>query len=175
MFTLKEVSSCCQRQFCGRLRAFDIAMVPSTPLTRTFHPGLENRDSMFGHPDALIMNRPFRCTTCCFNRPKLCVAAAISILYAHNAAVLMPFLLSSIGSACSCIHVPHNLHAAIAPTAPCSFMRHNTLGRFATVVNPCTVCSYQFDIYGASSTDEGEQYGLGPASPHVAASAGQKW
>lgn len=92
VFTLKEVSSCCQRQFCGRLRAFDVAMVPSTPLTRTFHPGLENRDTMFAHPDALIMNRPFRCTMCCFNRPKLCVAVLVAVTICFSLPC-EPFLL----------------------------------------------------------------------------------
>jgi hypothetical protein len=67
-FVIKEVSSCCQRQFCGPNRAFDIAMVPSSPLIATFHPGLENRETMFRHPDALVMRRPFTCTCCCYNR-----------------------------------------------------------------------------------------------------------
>jgi hypothetical protein len=45
-FVMKEVSDCCQRQFCGPRRAFSIAMVPATPMIATFHPQLESRASV---------------------------------------------------------------------------------------------------------------------------------
>lgn len=34
-FVMKEVSDCCQRQFCGHRRTFSIAMVPASPLIGT--------------------------------------------------------------------------------------------------------------------------------------------
>ena len=68
---MKEVSDCCQRQFCGSRRTFSIAMVPSSPIVGTYNPQLESRAAMFAHPDALVFKRPFslQCYCCC--RPKV--------------------------------------------------------------------------------------------------------
>lgn len=90
---MKEVSDCCQRQFCGSRRTFSIAMVPSSPIVGTsrcerwvardgwrvcscpprrcfigtYVPGLESRATMFAHPDAVVYDRPFtlQCYCCC--------------------------------------------------------------------------------------------------------------
>ena len=121
-FTMKEVSDCCQRQFCGHRRAFSIAMVPSTPMIGTYHPGLESRATMFSHPDALVFNRPFSWQCCCWCRPRV-------------------------------------------------FLSHNTLGRFATISNPCRICSFHFDVHAATADDGGET----PVSPTIAGENGAKW
>jgi hypothetical protein len=121
-FTMKEVSDCCQRQFCGHRRAFSIAMVPSTPMIGTYHPGLESRATMFSHPDALVFNRPFSWQCCCLCRPQV-------------------------------------------------FVSHNTLGRFATISNPCKICAFHFDVHAATADDGGET----PVSPTVAGENGAKW
>ena len=121
-FVMKEVSDCCQRQFCGPRRAFSIAMVPSTPMLATYRPDLTSRASMFAHPDALIFNRPFSWACCCFCRPKVHLA-------------------------------------------------HNTLGRFATITNPCRCCRYEFDVHAAAVGDGDET----PVSPTVAGENGAKW
>jgi len=96
------------------------SLVPNQPTVATYAPGLLSRDTMWGHADAMVISRPFRCTLCCLNRPVV-------------------------------------------------YMRHATAGRFATVVNPCTLCSYQFDIHGAAPEDGG----IGTVNPTV--KPGEKW
>ena len=53
-FVMKEVSDCCQRQFCGPRRAFSIAMVPATPMIATYHPQLDSRASVAARAAAVM-------------------------------------------------------------------------------------------------------------------------
>lgn len=66
-FQIREHSDCLARQCCGPARPFTIDIVPSVPVIGTFRP--ITRETFHTHPDALHLERPFRCTLCCLWRP----------------------------------------------------------------------------------------------------------
>lgn len=69
LFFLKEKSDWCERQGCYNGRSFTMAMTPSDPRIPTS--SMVNRDDPFLSPDAIIFERPFKCTFFCWNRDKM--------------------------------------------------------------------------------------------------------
>eukprot|EP01029_Cantina_marsupialis_P029665 TRINITY_DN781983_c0_g1_i1.p1 TRINITY_DN781983_c0_g1~~TRINITY_DN781983_c0_g1_i1.p1 ORF type:complete len:350 (+),score=111.77 TRINITY_DN781983_c0_g1_i1:125-1174(+) len=61
LFFAKEKSECCQRQFCGSRRAFKMALMPHTGVS-----DWKDTDNA-----CMTMERPFKCTWMCFNRPRI--------------------------------------------------------------------------------------------------------
>ena len=65
LFRYKEESNCLVRQCLGSARPYKMAMWPNSPVIGTFR---GPTDDPFHHPDALIIERPFRCTIFCLWR-----------------------------------------------------------------------------------------------------------
>lgn len=65
LFKLKERSNCLLRQLCGPRRPFHMSMFPLSPSIPTVMP---TGADPFVYRDALVLERPFKCTFLCFWR-----------------------------------------------------------------------------------------------------------
>lgn len=155
LLRMKEVSSCCQRVFCGNMREFEVGIVPASPAIGTFHPGLESRDTMFAHP---------------VRWPAMGVAGTGAArrrthLHSTRSPPPKPTLQDAL-----VVRRPFRCTFCCF-NRPVVYMKHNTIGRFATVTNPCTICSYEFDIHAAKADDGGE----GAVAAGVTGEGGALW
>lgn len=64
LFKFKERSNCLMRQVCGPRREFNMAFFADTPRIASHRQGGEP----LTYPDAIVLERPFKCTCVCFNR-----------------------------------------------------------------------------------------------------------
>lgn len=156
-FQIREHSDCLARQFCGPARPFTIDIVPSTPVIGTFRP--VTRETFHSHPDALHLERPFRCTVCCLWRPV--------VFMSQRSAGRFATITNPCTRACRRARLPRCAWAPLSLVSPAASRVSPAappLARTASAPSPhplpgslaCSaVCSYRFDITAAAPDDGG--------------------